>query len=67
MHKYAVTPSFGFTACAPRVYVVASNPTAAVEAAKFFTGTVGGYAPTHWPVALLTHFPQRARVLNAVS
>jgi hypothetical protein len=67
MTRYAITPSFGYSKCAPVVYVAANGPESAVAAAKLVTGTVGGYTPTHWPVALVSHFPSNGRVVNALS
>ncbi len=67
MKRYMITPSFGYTPCAQRVFVAASSPESAVVAAKMVTGRVGGYRPTHWPVALVSHFPKYANVINAMS
>jgi len=62
---YAVTPSFGYTPCAPRVYVRASNWQAAVTVAQAITPNVHSCRPTHWPVALVTHAPPNATVHGA--
>lgn len=67
MKRYAITPSFGFSQCAPRVYVAAATPQAATQAAQLVTGKVNGFKPTHWPVALVSHFPASANVINALS
>jgi hypothetical protein len=67
VNRYMITPSFGFTKCAARVFVAAKTPESAVEAAKLVTGRVGGFVPTNWPVALVSYFPKNALVVNAMS
>lgn len=62
LNRYVVTPSFGYTQCAPRVYVEAEKWETAVTVAQAITPNVTHCRPTHWPVALVTSWPEGAKV-----